>query len=52
MFPRPTWFLELVQSAEVTRNIVAHMNPIQQRDVRRLEDALSDWLKQTDGCDP
>jgi hypothetical protein len=52
MFPRPTWFPELVQSVEVTRNIVAHMNPIQQRDVRRLEDALSDWLKQTDGFDP
>lgn len=52
MFPRPTWFPELVQSAEVTRNIVAHMNPIQKRDVRRLEDALSDWLRQTDGFDP
>jgi len=41
-----------VQSAEVTRNIVAHMNPIQPRDVRRLADALSDWVKQTEDFDP
>lgn len=52
MFPRPTWFPELVQSAEVTRNIVAHMNPLQKRDIRRLEDALSDWLDQTKGHEP
>jgi Swt1-like HEPN len=52
MFPRATWFPELVQSAEVTRNKVAHMNPIQKKDVRRLEDRLSDWLEQTDGYDP
>jgi hypothetical protein len=52
MFPRATWFPELVQSAEVTRNIVAHMNPLEKRDVRRLEDALGDWLKQTKGYEP
>jgi hypothetical protein len=33
-FPRPTWFPELIQSAEVSRNTVAHMNPLQPRDVR------------------
>ena len=44
MFPRATWFPELVQSAEVTRNIFAHMNPLQKKDIRRLGDALSDWL--------
>jgi Swt1-like HEPN len=52
MFPRPTWFPELVQSAEVTRNIFAHMNPLQKRDIRRLEDALSDWLDQTKDYEP
>jgi hypothetical protein len=52
MFPRTTWFPELVQSAEVTRNIFAHMNPLQKRDIRRLEDALGIWLDQTEGYDP
>jgi len=52
MFPRSTWFPELVHSAEVSRNIVAHMNPIQARDVRRLEDSLRDWLHQTKGYEP
>jgi len=52
MFPRPTWFPELVHSAEVTRNIFAHMNPLQKRDIRRLEDALGIWLDQTKGYEP
>jgi hypothetical protein len=52
MFPRATWFPELVQSAEVTRNIFAHMNPLQKRDIRRLEDALGIWLDQTKGHEP
>jgi hypothetical protein len=52
LFPRPSWFPELVKSSEHTRNIVAHMNPIQPADVRRLEMALQDWLKQTAGHEP
>jgi hypothetical protein len=52
MFPRPTWFPELVHSAEVTRNIFAHMNPLQKRDIRRLEDALGIWVDQTNGYEP
>jgi hypothetical protein len=52
MFPRATWFPELVHSAEVTRNIFAHMNPLQKRDIRRLEDALGIWLDQTKGYEP
>jgi hypothetical protein len=52
MFPRTTWFPELVQSAEVTRNIFAHMNALQKRDIRRLEDALGIWLDQIKGYEP
>lgn len=51
LFPRRTWFPELVASSEHTRNIVAHMNPLQSADVRRLEIALEDWFKQTAGHD-
>jgi Swt1-like HEPN len=52
LFPRRSWFPELVRSSEHTRNIVAHMNPLQPADVRRLEMALQDWLKQTAGHEP
>jgi Swt1-like HEPN len=52
LFPRRTWFPELVRSSEVTRNIVAHMNPIQPADVKRLEMALQDWLRQIAGHEP
>lgn len=52
LFPRRSWFPELVKSSEHTRNIVAHMNPLQPADVRRLEMALQDWLKQTAGHEP
>jgi hypothetical protein len=52
LFPRPTWFPELVKSSEHTRNIVAHMNPLKPADVQRLKMALQDWLKQIDGHEP
>jgi hypothetical protein len=52
LFPRRTWLPELVASSEVTRNIVAHMNPLQPVDVRRLEMAVNDWLRQIKDHEP
>ncbi|MEX2645048.1 MAG: Swt1 family HEPN domain-containing protein [Gaiellaceae bacterium] len=49
LFPRPTWFPELVKPSEHTRNIVAHMNPIKPHDLRRLEVDFEDWLNQIKG---
>ena len=49
LFPRPTWFPELVKASEHTRNIVAHMNPIKPQDLRRLEVDFQDWLNQIKG---
>ena len=49
LFPRATWFPELVKASEHTRNIVAHMNPIKPQDLRRLEVDFQDWLKQIKG---
>lgn len=46
LFPRPTWFPELVKASEHTRNIVAHMNPLKVHDIRRLEVDFEDWLNQ------
>jgi Swt1-like HEPN len=45
-FPRDTWFPELVGRFEVSRNVVAHMNPLRKKDIARLEDGLTEWLDQ------
>jgi hypothetical protein len=45
-FPRDTWFPELVSRFEVSRNVVAHMNPLTKKDITRLEDGMSEWLDQ------
>jgi hypothetical protein len=45
-FPRPTWFPELIQAAEVSRNIVAHMNPLQPADIKALEMSVRNWFRQ------
>lgn len=47
LFPRPTWFPELVKASEHTRNIVAHVNPIKPQDLKRLQVDFEDWLNQT-----
>jgi hypothetical protein len=52
LFPRVTWFPELVKASEHTRNIVAHMNPIQPQDLKRLQVDFEDWLNQTKGHVP
>lgn len=49
LFPRPSWFTELVKSSEHTRNIVAHMNPLRQQDIKRLRVDFEDWLNQIKG---
>jgi hypothetical protein len=49
LFPRPSWFTELVKSSEHSRNIVAHMNPLKQQDIRRLRVDFEDWLNQIKG---
>jgi hypothetical protein len=49
LFPRPTWFPELVKASEHTRNIVAHMNPLERQDLQRLEVDFRDWTNQIAG---
>jgi hypothetical protein len=49
LFPRPTWFPELVKASEHSRNTVAHMNPLSQQDIQRLEVNFRDWLNQIKG---
>lgn len=49
LFPRASWFTELVKASEHTRNIVAHMNPLKQHDITRLRVNFQDWLNQIKG---
>ncbi len=49
LFPRATWFPELVKASEHSRNIVAHMNPLQPGDIKRLQVNFEDWLNQIAG---
>jgi hypothetical protein len=51
-FPRQAWFTELIHSAKVSRNIVAHMNPLQPTDVTDLERSVRKWFKQIKGDEP
>ncbi len=51
-FPRQSWFTELIHSAQVSRNIVAHMNPLQPADVTDLERNVRKWFRQIRGDEP
>lgn len=46
IFPRANWFDGLVDDMAVSRNEVAHMNPIKKDDVKHLESAYAKWVKQ------
>jgi hypothetical protein len=47
IFPRPTWFDELVKGdMNIHRRVVAHMNPLAREDVKNVETAFRKWAKQ------
>lgn len=46
LFPRPTWFEELVADMNVSRRIVAHMNPLHSDDVKHIEATFRKWSRQ------
>jgi hypothetical protein len=45
IFPRSNWFDGLVDDFSVSRNEVAHMNPITTDDVKHLESGYAKWVK-------
>jgi hypothetical protein len=49
LFPRDTFFPELVAVIEDSRNIVAHMNPLPKRDIDRIRGRFDDWMRQIEG---
>ncbi|MEX1046854.1 MAG: Swt1 family HEPN domain-containing protein [Actinomycetota bacterium] len=52
LFPSDKWFPALIETIEASRNVVAHMNPLQKRDVDRLKLNFQDWLAQIKGNEP
>jgi hypothetical protein len=52
MFPSDKWFPALVERVEASRNILAHMNPLQKRDIDRLRMDVEDWIAQIKDREP
>ena len=51
-FPSDKWFPGLVEKIETSRNVVAHMNPLQKRDIDRINLNAEDWFDQIKGHAP
>jgi len=52
LFPTDKWLHGRVEVIEASRNVVAHMNPLQTRDIDRIRINFEDWLTQIDGNAP
>jgi hypothetical protein len=46
MFPNQTWVKSRIDEIELSRNIVAHNNPLTDRDIKRVKLYFDDWTKQ------
>src|SRR5208282_58755 len=46
MFPNLQWVTGKIDEIEMSRNVIAHNNPLEVRDILRLKLNLEDWLKQ------
>jgi len=52
MFPSDKWVPALIEKIEASRNVVAHMNPLQKKDIDRIRMNFEDWLAQIKGHEP
>jgi hypothetical protein len=46
LFPSDRCLGALVEKIEASRNVVAHMNALRQRDIQRIKLNFEDWLEQ------
>jgi len=49
IFPNLQWVTGKIDEIEMSRNVIAHNNPLEDRDIVRLKLNLEDWLKQIAG---
>jgi len=52
LFPSDKWLGALIEKIETSRNVVAHMNPLQKRDIDRIRISLEDWVAQIEDHEP
>jgi len=46
LFPSDKWLHGRVEVIELSRNVVAHMNPLRKGDIDRIRINFEDWLEQ------
>lgn len=46
VFPNLTWVKSRIDEIELSRNIVAHNNPLEDRDIKRVKLYFDDWIEQ------
>lgn len=46
IFPQQDWITSKFSELELSRNIIAHNNPLQADDIKRIETYFKDWIKQ------
>jgi hypothetical protein len=52
LLPSDKWLPGVIEKIEVSRNVVAHMNPLQKKDIERIRMNFEDWLAQIKGHAP
>jgi hypothetical protein len=50
LFPNQTWIKSRIDEIEVSRNIIAHNNPLSDRDIKRLKLYFEDLVNQLKEC--
>lgn len=51
IFPNEAWIKSRIDEIEFSRNIIAHNNPLAERDIKRLKLYYGDWIRQIKECD-
>ncbi len=46
IFPRQSWVSGLFEDMNVSRRVVAHMNPLPEADIRQVEASFQKWARQ------
>jgi hypothetical protein len=49
LFPNQEWIKVRISEIELTRNTIAHNNPLSKRDIQRLKIYFQDWINQIKG---
>jgi len=49
IFPSQRWLTQKLDEIEMSRNVMAHCNPLRQHDIARLKFYLADWQSQIGG---